>query len=140
MGRRFDAPSGKGEGRRIASPPATAEIPPQQQTPVFCLRYLQGDYCLSKCNKDEKAALSDTLQQLSRLTWAQIAVAPRKGAGYEKIARNSLKSGLPPHLTDDVNVLAFRFFGNAPMVGYRDGRVFHILFLDRDFTLYDHGS
>jgi hypothetical protein len=28
---------------------------------------------------------------------------------------------------------------NKPMIGCREGRIFHILFLDRDFTLYDHG-
>jgi len=26
------------------------------------------------------------------------------------------------------------------MVGYRQGHIFHVLWLDRDFTLYDHGS
>jgi hypothetical protein len=28
----------------------------------------------------------------------------------------------------------------APMVGYRVQAIFYILWLDRDFTLYDHGS
>jgi len=73
------------------------------------------------------------------MTWKEISVANRKGMGYEKIARNALSVELPAHVTPDVNLLAFRFYGNAPMVGYRVKRVFHILFLDRDFTLYDHG-
>ena len=129
----------KGKAKHIASLGPVAEPPPQQQTPVFCLHYLKGDYCLSKCDKDEKATLSDTLHQLCRLTWGQIAVASRKGVGYEIISRKALKTGLPPHISDDVNLLAFRFCGNKPMIGYREGRIFHILFLDRDFTLYDHG-
>ena len=45
-----------------------------------------------------------------------------------------------PHLTEDVQrLIAFRFAGNAPMVGYRVQAIFYILWLDRDFTLYDHG-
>jgi hypothetical protein len=137
--KRFEPNKGKGKAKHIASLAPVAEPPPQQQTPVFCFHYLTGDYSLSKCDKEEKAALADTLHQLSRLTWGQIAGAPRKGAGYEIIARKAIKTGLPSHLSDDVNLLAFRFCANKPMVGYRERRIFHILFLDRDFTLYDHG-
>ncbi|MEG4867017.1 MULTISPECIES: hypothetical protein [Microcoleaceae] len=43
---------------------------------------------------------------------------------------------IPSHLQDDVNFIAFRFGGMAPMVGYRDGAVLYIIWLDRDFTLY----
>ncbi|WP_300674673.1 hypothetical protein [Desulfoluna sp.] len=64
---------------------------------------------------------------------------PRHGMGYEKIATSSLNTELPAHLSgQDVNLIAFRFNGKAPMVGYRDKSVFHILWVDRDFTLYDH--
>ena len=73
------------------------------------------------------------------MTWAQIKTADRMGLGFETIARSSITAGIPRHITDDVRLLAFRFFGNAPMVGYRDGRVFFVLWLDRSFTLYNHG-
>jgi hypothetical protein len=36
-------------------------------------------------------------------------------------------------------MLAFRFCDKAPMIGYRIGRVFTVLFLDRNHTLYPHG-
>jgi hypothetical protein len=42
-------------------------------------------------------------------------------------------------VTEEVNLIAFRFDGKKPMVGYRDGVTFYVLFLDRSFTLYDHG-
>ena len=45
---------------------------------------------------------------------------------------------MPPHITGEVNLLAFRFFGRRPMVGYRNRTTFHVLWLDRDFTLYSH--
>ncbi len=82
--------------------------------------------------------MTDILYQLSQLTWSQIKASPRHGLGYEKIDRNAIKSSIPIHIKDDVNFIAFRFCGMAPMVGYRDGAVFYIIWLDRDFTLYPH--
>lgn len=117
---------------------ASAEDLSQQNPPAFSLRYLRGDYCLSKCEKDEKAAFADTLHRLSQMTWQQIFQAGRHGLGFEKIARSSIKSGVPPEISEDVNFLAFRFCAKAPMVGYRDGSVFYVLWLDRAFSLYDH--
>jgi hypothetical protein len=140
MKKRLEPTKGKGKGKRIAGPPPVAELPPQQQTPTFCLHYLHKDFCLLLCTKDEKAGFADTLHQLSQLTWAQIAQAPRKGLGYEIIPQEAIRAGLPPQVTKEVKILAFRFFGNATMVGYREGRLFHVLFLDREFKLYDHGS
>ena len=115
------------------------EIPPEQQAPVFSLRHIdRGKYCLSACNKNEKAAFADTLYKLSQLTWGQLKVAHRHGCGYETIVRTSIRDGIPAHITDDVNFIAFRFCALAPMVGYRDGVTFHILWLDPGFLLYPH--
>lgn len=110
------------------------------QWPIFCLEYLEGDYCLCRCTREEKAAFAETLHRLGHMTWAEIQRFPRHGNGSEILSRESLGDrSYPVEVTDDVNILAFRFFGKAPMVGYRIGRVFTVLFLDRDFSLYDHG-
>jgi len=112
----------------------------QQAHPIFCLKYLDRNYySLSACTKEEKAAFADTLDRLSQLTWAEITKSPRHGLGYEKIARSSLRAPIPKHIEEDVIFIAFRFYGKAPMVGYREGMIFHILWIDRDFTLYHHG-
>jgi hypothetical protein len=58
--------------------------------------------------------------------------------GYEKIAKKSIRATIPTHIKDDVVFIAFRFYGKAPMVGYREDVVFHLLWIDRDFTLYQH--
>jgi hypothetical protein len=59
------------------------------------------------------------------------------------VAQVPLKQKMCPtgsHLTEDVQrLIAFRFAGNRPMVGYRVQAIFYLLWLDRDFTLYDHG-
>lgn len=107
-------------------------------TPIFCLRYLQDPFCVVSCEQQEQAALAVTLRRLSFMTWAQIRNAPRHGLGTEKIARESLRAPVPEGITEDVVFLAIRFHGKAPMVGYRSGQVFHIVWLDRAFTLYPH--
>ncbi|NEP40400.1 MAG: hypothetical protein F6K35_14640 [Okeania sp. SIO2H7] len=135
--KRFDAKNRKEKGKRITEAKAE-EISPEQQPPMFSLRYLNRDYNLSQCTKDEKAAFADKIAQLSQLTWSQIQSQPRHGLGYEKIDKNVIRSSIPNHITNDVNLIAFRFCGKAPMVGYRDRAVFYIIWLDRDFTLYSH--
>ena len=56
----------------------------------------------------------------------------------EKIERDALRAGIPRHITEEVNLVAFRFFGKAPMVGYRVKAIFYVVWLDRAFTLYPH--
>lgn len=109
-----------------------------QSPPEFSFRYLQKGFCVDCCELKEKAALSDKLFRLSQLSWAQIRQQDRHKLGYEKIARNAIKSAIPPHVTEDVDLIAFRFHGMAPMVGYKRDATFFILWLDRVYTLYDH--
>lgn len=91
------------------------------------------------CQTDEKAALADRLHEMSQLTWEQLRQAPKHGQGYEKISRDAIRPSVPAQVTPDVNLIAFRFCGKAPVVGYRNRRIFHVLWLDRAFTLYNHG-
>ncbi|MBC6472773.1 MAG: hypothetical protein GDA48_08100 [Hormoscilla sp. GM102CHS1] len=135
--KRFNAKNRKEKGRRIAEKDTT-DIPPEQQPPMFSLQYMNKDYSLSQCTKDEKAAFADTIAKLSQLTWSEIKSQPRHGLGYEKISREAIRSSIPGQITDDVNFIAFRFCGKAPMVGYRDRSVFYIIWFDRNFTLYPH--
>ncbi len=128
----------KEKGKKIATPSQTRDIPPEQQKPIFSLHYLRKDYCLSVCTKDEKAAFADTLHKLSQITWNQISSSSRHGLGYERIRRDAIRSSIPSHLKEDVNFIAFRFCGKAPMVGYRDENIFHVIWIDRVFSLYDH--
>jgi hypothetical protein len=109
--------------------------------PIFNLAHLGGDYCLSKCDDDEKAAFADTLHKLSKLPWREIQQSHRHGVGHETLPRYKFGDRVfPPVVTDDVTILAFRFSGTKSMVGFRKDQVFVVLYLDRDYSLYDHGS
>lgn len=112
----------------------------ETEPPMFSLRYLVSGYSVSDCQPDDKAAFAETLAKLSKLTWAQIKQAPRHGLGCEKIARNAIRGGMPPHLTKDVDLIALRFNGRKAMVGYRDRALYYVLWLDHDFSVDNHGS
>jgi hypothetical protein len=118
--------------------PASKQESPEQQPPYFSLQHLNRKFCLSLCETEEKAAFADTLHKLSQLPWSQLKQQPRHGLGYEKIARNPIKSGIPSHIKADVIFIAFRFHAKKAMVGYRSGHVFHVVWLDRSFKLYKH--
>jgi hypothetical protein len=120
--------------------PDRADEPPDAQPPLFSLRYLdRRTHSLAACQQREKAAFADTLDRLSQLSWSELRLSPRHGLGYEQIPRQAIRAPIPPHITEDVQrFIAFRFFGQAPMVGYRVQAVLYILWLDRTFTLYEH--
>jgi hypothetical protein len=127
------------QGKHIKSTEAAPEGSTQDLSPVFCLKHLRGKYCLSSCEMAEKASFADTLHKLCKLKWSDIQRSHRHGVGCETIDRKQISQQLPSEATDDVALLAFRFEGKKAMVGFRKNRIFHILFLDRDFTLYNHG-
>ena len=108
--------------------------------PAFSFKHMpSGEFDLSQCDKDEKASLSDTMYLLGQLTWAAIQGQNKHANGHEKIARDAIKTGIPSTVTEDVNLLAFRFQGKKAMVGFRKDKIFYVLWLDRSFKLYNHG-
>jgi len=135
-----DRPPTKGKKVGIRdSEVASRPINYSQEKPTFCLRYVDSEYCITSCERDDKAAFAERIRQLSKMTWNQIILADRHGFGREKIPVNRLRRPLPRHITEDVTFFALRFSGLKPMVGYQTEGTFHVVWFDRDFTLYDHG-
>ena len=116
------------------------EVKKEPGHPVFCLRYVDKEFGIESCDNETLAALVATMKKLGSLDWNTTNVSDRHGCGYERIQFSSIRRPRPPHLTPDVDkLIAFRFHGKAPMLGYRNDNTFHICFLDPGFTLYDHG-
>lgn len=124
-------------GKRIQPHESTAKDT-DKMPPVFSLSGIVTGYCITDCEKDEKLAFVDHLRRLSQLTWRDLRFAPRHGLGYEKIARNSINVGIPTNISEEVNFISFRFHGEKAMVGYKVSNIFHIVWLDRSFKVYDH--
>lgn len=142
MGKKKFRPSQQPDrGGRLAPHDAPREPSTNHERPIFNLEHLDGDYRLSKCTVEQKAAFADALHRLSKLTWGEIQLARRQGLGHETINREQLRAKrFPPECPPDRNILVFGFGGDKHrMVGYRIDRVFSILFLDPDLSLHPHG-
>ncbi len=116
-------------------------VSPDVRPPSFSFQYLHRDYCITQCTEVERLAFVDKMRLLSQLTWSQLRQAQRHGLGYEIIRRSSIKPAIPANITDDISFIAFRFCAKKAMVGFRSIEgIFHVVWFDRDFTVYDHGS
>jgi hypothetical protein len=109
-------------------------------TPTFSFEKMidATGYSVNCCDSDNQAALTQQLFILSKLTWVQIKGSGRHKLGAELISQNSIRVALPAAVTPDLALLAFRYNGMRPMIGYREGRVYHILLLDHNFSCYQH--
>ena len=109
--------------------------------PRFSFRYLvkHPDFCYESLDKIHKIALIDTLFRLSQLTWSVLRNTQYHGLGYEKIDRKTLKFDIPSEIPNEYNIIAFRFYGKAPMLGYRSiNGTFYIVAFDSKFLAYKH--
>lgn len=130
------------KGRRFRQQVSTKESS-QTLPPKFSFAKLHPSWNLNNAQREEKAALANTLLQIGSMTWTLIMQTNRHGAGFEKISLTSIKDSYQEYcremMTEDTNLIAFRYYKKKPMVGYRDGETFFIMFFDREFRLYDHG-
>lgn len=124
-------------GGHIQSPQTRNESTDKSH-PIFSLEGMRRDYDVTDCQKDDQAQFACKLRELSKLTWIEIINAPRHGIGSEKIDINQIRGDGVNHLPEDVVLLSIRFSGEKAMIGYRDGMVFHIIWLDHHFNLYPH--
>jgi len=100
MGKRFKNRDDK-HGQHIQTPNTEHLKPlPESEYPIFCFRYMDKDYHLEKCQKDEKVALIQRLVKLSQeFTWKRIQHEDKHHWGSEKIEWNALiNRKCPPNL------------------------------------------
>jgi hypothetical protein len=110
----------------------------EARPPVFSFEYLQNGWCIQDCEAVERSKMLERLRILGKMPWRELRKEHRHRYGCEKIERNSLKVGIPAFLTGDVRLLVFRAFERVAMVGYKNHRVFYVVWIDREFKLYKH--
>lgn len=134
----------KGRGNK---PPSSEQrlakvgLPPNfdEESPKFCLRYIQKGFDVHSLNQEQQAAFARTLQKLAQSKWKELITAPRHGQGCEHIPVAQLKATIPHLFQDQDKVMVFRYDGKLPMAGVRIQDVFHVLFIEPCFgVLYDH--
>jgi hypothetical protein len=137
--KRFKSKHQKSQGKIRA--PENLEPNPETLTPIFCMAMMRGDGCVSQCSQEQQAKFAETLRKLSSLTWAQIKQAHRKGLGSEILPRDEIApAAIPANLSEDVNIIGFRYWEKCRMLCYRKREVLHIFWLDRNYSAYDHGG
>jgi len=110
----------------------------EARPPVFSFEYLQNGWCIQDCEAVERSKMLERLRILGKMPWRELRKEHRHRYGCETIDRNSLKVGIPAFLTGDVRLLVFRAFERVAMVGYKNHRVFYVVWIDREFKLYKH--
>lgn len=108
--------------------------------PIFGFKYLQ-EHSIKKC-KDGKFFFDFLmrLKKLSELGWKSIDISGKHQYGMEKIPREEIKPSIPAFVTKEVPLFVFRAKGNnLPFVGVRQGKIFHVIFIETEFgDIYDH--
>ncbi len=106
--------------------------------PIFSLKHMiyQGRCCISRCEREEKSLILDSIQRLSQSIWNEIR-GWRKEVGFEKMPHYRFRVPLPPIVTPDVSILVTRYDGKGGrMAGFREKDIFHIVLVGKD--LYSH--
>lgn len=107
--------------------------------PVFCLRHLQAGYDIDDLDKDDQHHFIKRLRHLSKMEWPAVISAPRHGVGKENISRRAIRVAMPKLIADGTVLWALRYAQRKAMVGWRDGDVFHVVWIDHNFSVYNHG-
>ena len=108
--------------------------------PLFSFRHLQKVSFTSCRSSSFFVNFLTRLQKLSQLGWQKIDQSSRHSFGLEKIPQDIIHHKLPQEITPEVPIYAFRATGNnLPFVGFREGKIFHILFIESRFgDIYQH--
>lgn len=105
---------------------------------LFSFHYVQpGKYCFSKLNTDDKVHITESIFKRKNFVFQDLIDNHKYGLGSEKIPTKAINAVIPDFIQDNF-LLALRFNGKKPMVGYLQDNIFYILWFDHDFTLYKH--
>ena len=116
--------------------PRFATLSYMDEPPAFSFKHLQKSHCFSKCTAEEKRDFAESIFKRRDSSWSRLVQESRHALGSEKITHGH-DVIVPPEFRS-VQLLAFRFSGKKPMIGYRERDVFYVLWFDRDFTVYRH--
>ena len=110
----------------------------ENEKPFFCLSCVQDGYTISECTSEQRATYANKLSKWAQMTWVQLRQADRHGLGYEK--NDNIQVLRPAHVAEDATLIAFRFHGPLPVIGFRRDRVFYAVWFDRDpkGSIYRH--
>ena len=101
---------------------------------------MRSGYTIDECRQAGKAEeFLEALWRRSKLTWRDLLVADHEKIGAEPLPQSRVTSTAIANLTPDEKLLVFRFASRTGrIVGYREGRIYHVLWVDPSLSLYPH--
>lgn len=111
------------------------------QYPSFSFRFCcDRAYGIDRCSSKLRESLSKRIFRFSRMKWSKIYQNARHSWGSEQIPQREIKPELPDIISPDTSLQVLRFTGgNHSMIGFRENGIFFILYLDHNFSVYNHG-
>jgi hypothetical protein len=107
--------------------------------PAFCFTQTRPGYRIADLDQSMKALLLNRLEALSGFTWREIRNL-RHEAGCEPIPRTRMIVPIPSSLRPNDDILSIRVekHGLFRLIGFRDGRIFRVLWIDPNGNCYPH--
>ena len=127
------------QGQRIIQPQENT-VNFNARKPKISFEFLGGEYCISKCEMNEKAEIVDTLYRLSQHTWQELLTLGRKHGGCEPLPLSELKCSIPLNalFLEQKHATVFHNPTKIPIVGFRIEDTLYVFCIDRTYTAYNH--
>ena len=136
MGKRSRARRNKQRGKPKPRTPETPRQDTNGKNLAFGLHTMCQGFRISNCAPEFKLLLADEFEELSQLNWNQIYSASRYGKGSENIPLEQIKVAIPARITPDTTILSFHISDRGRLIGFRDGHVFQVVWVDEGHRVY----
>ncbi len=124
---------------RLRVSPVADRDDSDKRPPQFCFEFMDKKLCISRSEKSVRSKFAQRLRELSQTSWEQLRQLSRE-KGYETIRDEQILVGIPECRTPDTPIISIRCGDKARLIGYRNKRVFHIIWVDvSPFKVYNHG-
>jgi len=130
-------------GKRPADVGAVVEVRAEvgPQYPVLCLRHAHPRFGVEQLNDKQRSELLLKWSKRVQHSWTELQTHGKHGLGYEMIPASMIKPQCPHETLAQDKYLVFRHQGNLPMIGFKAGTVFHVLWIEAEYNaVYEHGK
>lgn len=131
--------------RRGSSPQRTDRELPQPSSdprddgyPLLSLRHVQPGHAIEGLDDRQCAQFLRKWAKRSQFKWEDLRKHERHGLGWEMLPSNQVRPKIPERL-DRAKYMVFRHEGNLPMIGFRAGDAFYVLWVEANYgDVYEH--
>lgn len=107
--------------------------------PLLSLRFVQPSWGVDCMSDSQQKAFLEKWQKRSQMTWKELSQHQRHGLGSEKLPKSAIKPLIPQQFQDLDRFVVFRHEGNLPFVGWKNGSVFHVIWIECTYCdVYNH--